>query len=68
MNAQKNIVLGVTGSIAAHRAIDLASLLTKAGSRVNVVLTADARLWTRDKRLRSAADALGCGFSDNTAH
>lgn len=33
-----------------------------------VVLTAGARLWTRDKRLRSAADALGCSFSDNTAH
>ena len=33
----------------------------------SVVLTADARLWTRDKRLRSAADALGCGFGDNTA-
>lgn len=38
-----NIVLGVTGSIAAHKAIDLASLLTKAGHRVNVVLTADAQ-------------------------
>lgn len=36
------IVLGVTGSIAAHRAIDLASLLTKAGATVNVVLTDDA--------------------------
>ena len=34
----------------------------------SVVLTADARLWTRDKRLRSAADALGCGFSDSAAH
>lgn len=31
------------GSIAAHRAIDLASELTKAGYRVNVVLTADAQ-------------------------
>ena len=33
-----------------------------------VVLTAGARLWTRDKRLRSAADALGCSLRDNTAH
>jgi len=40
---KRNIVLGVTGSIAAHRAIDLASELTKAGYRVNVVLTADAQ-------------------------
>ena len=38
-----NIVLGVTGSIAAHKAVDLASLLTKAGYTVRVVLTADAQ-------------------------
>ncbi len=38
-----NIVLGVTGSIAAHKAIDLASQLTRAGHRVNAVLTADAQ-------------------------
>lgn len=36
------IVLGVTGSIAAHKAVDLASLLTKAGYSVHVVMTADA--------------------------
>lgn len=39
----KNIVLGVTGSIAAHRAADLASLLTKGGFNVRVILTADAQ-------------------------
>jgi phosphopantothenoylcysteine decarboxylase len=39
----KNIVLGVTGSIAAHKAIDIASLLTKEGHAVHVVLTADAQ-------------------------
>ncbi len=39
----KNIVLGVTGSIAAHKAADLASLLTKAGHHVRVVMTADAQ-------------------------
>src|SRR6266404_5379240 len=38
----KNIVLGVTGSIAAHRATDLASLLTKQGCELRVVMTADA--------------------------
>ena len=43
MNAAKNIVLGVTGSIAAHKAADLASLLTKQGFNVRVVLTADAQ-------------------------
>lgn len=40
---KRNIVLGVTGSIAAHRAIDLSSRLTKSGFRVNVVLTVDAQ-------------------------
>ena len=43
MSKNKNIVLGVTGSIAAHKAADLASLLTKAGCNVRVVLTADAQ-------------------------
>ena len=37
-----NIVLGVTGSIAAHKAVDLASQLTRSGYSVHVVMTADA--------------------------
>jgi phosphopantothenoylcysteine synthetase/decarboxylase len=32
----------VTGSIAAHKAVDIASLLVKAGGDVHVVMTADA--------------------------
>jgi len=43
MSTPKLIVLGVTGSIAAHKAIDVASELTKAGHRVQVVMTADAQ-------------------------
>jgi phosphopantothenoylcysteine decarboxylase len=39
----KNIILGVTGSIAAHKAADLASLLTKQKCSVQVVMTADAQ-------------------------
>ena len=42
MSQTKTIVLGVTGSIAAHKAIDVASQLTKAGHGVHVVMTADA--------------------------
>ncbi len=38
----KNVVLGVTGSIAAYKSADLASLLTKQGCDVHVVMTADA--------------------------
>lgn len=37
------IILGVTGSIAAHKAADLASLLTKAKCDVRAVMTADAQ-------------------------
>ena len=40
---KRNIVHGVTGSIAAHKAADLASLLTKQKCSVRVVMTADAQ-------------------------
>ena len=43
MSMSKNIVLGVTGSIAAHKAVDLTSELTKQGCAVHVVMTADAQ-------------------------
>ena len=42
MPASKTIVLCVTGSIAAYKAVDLTSLLTKAGHQVRVVMTGDA--------------------------
>src|SRR5258708_33928180 len=38
----KNVVLGGTGSIAAYKAADLTSQLTKLGCDVRVVMTADA--------------------------
>jgi len=43
MSVSRKIVLGVTGSIAAHKAADLASLLTKQKCDVRVVMTADAQ-------------------------
>ena len=43
MKVSRNIILGVTGSIAAHKALDLASLLTRQKCRVHVVMTADAQ-------------------------
>ena len=43
MAAGKNIVLGVTGSIAAYKAADLASLLVKKGHQVRVVMTQGAQ-------------------------
>ena len=39
----RNVVLGVTGSIAAYKAADLCSQLVKAGCAVRVVMTADAQ-------------------------
>ena len=42
-NGNNIIVLGVCGSIAAHRAVDLCSLLVRGGAEVNVVMTADAQ-------------------------
>ena len=43
MSEAKKIVLGVTGSIAAHKAADLASQLVKRGRSVTAVMTADAQ-------------------------
>ncbi len=40
--SDKRIVLGVTGSIAAYKAVDLASKLTQAGAQVDVILTSSA--------------------------
>ena len=39
---QKRILLGVTGSIACYKAVDLASRLTQAGAHVGVILTRGA--------------------------
>lgn len=45
----KNILLGVTGGIAAYKAVDLASKLTGAGATVNVIMTRSARKLIRPK-------------------
>src|SRR5205809_7052211 len=39
---QKSVILGVTGSIAAYKSAELASLLVKQGHDVFVVMTRDA--------------------------
>jgi phosphopantothenoylcysteine decarboxylase len=43
MSTSRNVVLGVTGSIAACKAAELTSQLTKQGCDVRVVMTADAQ-------------------------
>lgn len=44
----KNILLGVTGGIAAYKAAELARLLVKQGANVQVVMTESASLFIRD--------------------
>jgi phosphopantothenoylcysteine decarboxylase/phosphopantothenate--cysteine ligase len=42
MLRDKTIVLGVTGGVAAYKAAEIASQLTQAGARVNVIMTEEA--------------------------
>ncbi|MBE0481564.1 MAG: bifunctional 4'-phosphopantothenoylcysteine decarboxylase/phosphopantothenoylcysteine synthetase, partial [Dehalococcoidia bacterium] len=49
----KNVVLGVTGSIAVYKAVDLASKLTQKGLEVDVVMTAAATEFVTELSFRS---------------
>ena len=49
----KTIVLGITGSIAAYKAADIASKLAQAGARVEVVMTESATKFVTPLTLRS---------------
>lgn len=49
----KHIVLGVTGSIACYKAVDLASKLTQAGALVDVVMTDGAKKFVAPLSFRS---------------
>jgi phosphopantothenoylcysteine decarboxylase/phosphopantothenate--cysteine ligase len=42
MLSNKTIVLGITGGIAAYKAAEIASQLTQAGAKVNVIMTKEA--------------------------
>jgi len=53
MLADKTVVLGITGSIAAYKAADIASKLTQAGARVEVVMTESATKFIAPLTLRS---------------
>lgn len=62
--AQSHIALGVSGSIACYKAVDLASKLTQAGAAVDVIMTQEATQFVAPLTFRSithravAADAL----------
>ncbi len=49
----KHVVLGVTGSIAAYKAADLASKLTQAGALVDVIMTREAMAFVTPLTFRS---------------
>ncbi len=53
MLVNKTIVLGITGGIAAYKAADLASKLTQAGAKVEVVMTEAATKFISPLTLRS---------------
>ncbi len=53
MLANKTIVLGITGGIAAYKAADIASKLTQAGARVEVVMTESATKFITPLTLRT---------------
>ena len=53
MLANKTVVLGITGGIAAYKAADIASKLTQAGARVEVVMTESATKFIAPLTFRS---------------
>jgi phosphopantothenoylcysteine decarboxylase/phosphopantothenate--cysteine ligase len=69
--SNKRIVLGVTGSIAAYKAVDLASKLTQAGAQVDVVLTNSAEKFITPLTFQSVTGRRAYTDSDlwgNEAH
>ena len=53
MLADKTVILGITGSISTYKAADLASKLTQAGARVQVIMTESATEFIAPLTLRT---------------
>jgi phosphopantothenoylcysteine decarboxylase/phosphopantothenate--cysteine ligase len=69
--SNKRILLGVTGSIAAYKAADLASKLTQAGAQVDVILTEAAQKFITPLTFQSVTSRRAYTDSDlwgNEAH
>jgi phosphopantothenoylcysteine decarboxylase/phosphopantothenate--cysteine ligase len=67
----RHILLGVTGSIAAYKAADLASKLTQAGAQVDVILTAAAQKFVTPLTFQSVTGRTAFTDADlwgNEAH
>ena len=54
----RHIVLGITGSIACYKAVDLASKLTQAGAHVDVIMTDAANRFVAPLSLRSVTGGI----------
>jgi phosphopantothenoylcysteine decarboxylase / phosphopantothenate---cysteine ligase len=52
----KTVVLGITGSIAAYKAAEIASQLTQAGAKVNVIMTREAIQFVSPVTFRAITD------------
>ena len=52
-----NILLGVTGGIAAYKAVDLASKLTAAGANIHTVMTENACRFVRAKSFEAVTNS-----------
>jgi phosphopantothenoylcysteine decarboxylase / phosphopantothenate---cysteine ligase len=60
----KTIILGVTGSIACYKAADLASKLTQAGAKVEVILTESAEKFVSPITFQSVTGRRAYGEAD----
>lgn len=60
----RRVLLGVTGSIAAYKAVELASMLTKAGAQVDVILSAAARQFVTPLTFQSVTGRKVYGEAD----
>ena len=66
--SNKNILLGVTGGIAAYKAAELARLLVKQGANVQVVMTESASLFIRDLTFQAlTGNSVRTSLFDTTA-
>jgi len=67
MLENKTVVLGVTGSIAAYKAVDLASKLTQAGAKVDVVMTSASTEFVTPLTFRSITHrGVACDMFEDT--
>lgn len=64
----KKIVVGVTGGIAAYKAVDLVSQLKKSGAQVKVIMTNNAREFVSDTTFEAiSANPVNCDMFRRTA-